>query len=417
MNRIILIGNGFDLAHGLETSYRSFIDNFWGNVIKKFRGRPSKSFDNEYFSTSDTEYIGDAGDFEDYKSFREWLEFNKIQIKFENHFLEIISDKTLENWVDIEEEYYQQIKDIVQGKSKYYKGKMAIAKLNEDFGKIKEELERYLLNDIDKPTEVKSMHNFFYDAFELKDFQSSKENLLRKYVSRVIDSATDEDLRNTLIDDVNKTINEAENKGVDLDANDLYENSKYRCLDNYPSCKFYPRKTLILNFNYTKTESLYITPPTELPNFNVKAIHVHGELGSKENPMIFGYGDELADEYKEIEKQNDKDFFRNIKSINYLQTANYKKTLSFADSDHFQIYIFGHSCGNSDRTLLNTLFEHENCVSIKPFFYEWEDKKGKKTDDYEDITINISKNFKDKASFREKVVNKTDCRPLPQKQN
>lgn len=32
MNRIILIGNGFDLAHGLPTSYADFID---GNDAKK----------------------------------------------------------------------------------------------------------------------------------------------------------------------------------------------------------------------------------------------------------------------------------------------------------------------------------------------------------------------------------------------
>ena len=29
MNRIILIGNGFDLAHGLETSYAHFINWYW----------------------------------------------------------------------------------------------------------------------------------------------------------------------------------------------------------------------------------------------------------------------------------------------------------------------------------------------------------------------------------------------------
>ena len=29
MNRIILIGNGFDLAHGLPTSYRHFMDWYW----------------------------------------------------------------------------------------------------------------------------------------------------------------------------------------------------------------------------------------------------------------------------------------------------------------------------------------------------------------------------------------------------
>ncbi|WP_221412373.1 AbiH family protein, partial [Dysgonomonas sp. 520] len=35
MNRIVLIGNGFDLAHGLPTSYRNFIENYWGNIINK----------------------------------------------------------------------------------------------------------------------------------------------------------------------------------------------------------------------------------------------------------------------------------------------------------------------------------------------------------------------------------------------
>lgn len=29
MNRIVLIGNGFDLAHGLKTSYADFISWYW----------------------------------------------------------------------------------------------------------------------------------------------------------------------------------------------------------------------------------------------------------------------------------------------------------------------------------------------------------------------------------------------------
>lgn len=35
MNRIILIGNGFDLAHGLKTSYAHFIDWYWGEWGKR----------------------------------------------------------------------------------------------------------------------------------------------------------------------------------------------------------------------------------------------------------------------------------------------------------------------------------------------------------------------------------------------
>ena len=31
MNRVIIIGNGFDKAHGLATGYRDFIDSYWTN--------------------------------------------------------------------------------------------------------------------------------------------------------------------------------------------------------------------------------------------------------------------------------------------------------------------------------------------------------------------------------------------------
>ena len=36
MNRIVLIGNGFDLAHGLKTSYRDFIYDYWEQTVKAF---------------------------------------------------------------------------------------------------------------------------------------------------------------------------------------------------------------------------------------------------------------------------------------------------------------------------------------------------------------------------------------------
>ncbi len=32
MNRLIIIGNGFDLAHGLPTSYRDFIEDYWACI-------------------------------------------------------------------------------------------------------------------------------------------------------------------------------------------------------------------------------------------------------------------------------------------------------------------------------------------------------------------------------------------------
>ena len=60
--------------------------------------------------------------------------------------------------------------------------------------------------------------------------------------------------------------------------------------------------------------------------------------------------------------------------------------------------------------MLNTIFEHDNCKSIKTFYHKREDG----TDNYTEIVQNISRNFNDKKKYRDRVVNKTYCEPLTQ---
>ncbi|MCL2247128.1 MAG: bacteriophage abortive infection AbiH family protein [Lentimicrobiaceae bacterium] len=458
MNRIILIGNGFDLAHGLKTGYKDFIEWLLEKEATKVK---------EHLATKDVANIrrGRAESYESdnisviSESFNTWYTqpnnsnyqdflFNKkhynLRVDYKNLFLRKIIEKThLQNWVDIEEEYHQEIKNIIQKKSEYSlfgliakedkasEKKTPIAKLNDDFEKIKQELEVYLSEITSELSLTDDMYDLFYDAFKLKEFAKNKEKSLVEYIIRILKDET-LDFR---VDSYYKELQERLRKdminyyrGEDRHVTDerMAEYLKVFGYLHGESYKFYPQNNLMLNFNYTKTESLYSDFkeykdaksiwPDDLPYFHIQTIHIHGELNSKKNPIIFGYGDELANEYKEIENQSDKEYFKNIKSIKYLQADNYKKMLDFADSDYFQIYIFGHSCGNSDRTLLNTLFEHENCVSIKPFYHE-KTENGITINDYEDIIINMSRNFKNKASFREKVVNKTYCQPLPQMQN
>ncbi|WAC03842.1 AbiH family protein [Lacinutrix neustonica] len=171
---------------------------------------------------------------------------------------------------------------------------------------------------------------------------------------------------------------------------------------------------MFLNFNYTFTDKSY-NNPREFDQYNedkyssVKSIHIHGTTDRHDNnPVIFGFGDEIDDDYKSIEKLNDNSYLEHIKSINYLETDNYKKLLEYINSGNFQIFIFGHSCGISDRTLLNTIFEHENCASIKLFYHQ----KAEHIDNYSDIVRNISRNFNDKAKMRDRVVNKNYCEQL-----
>ena len=185
---------------------------------------------------------------------------------------------------------------------------------------------------------------------------------------------------------------------------EIIRNSKGSDVDEkrYPNSFFLPDRIMLLNFNYTNTADLY-----GIQNDRFAVNHIHGEL-SNPNSVIFGYGDELDENYKKMSEKNENEYLRNIKSIKYLESTNYRCMLGFIESDSFQIYIMGHSCGNSDRTLLNTLFEHKNCVSIKPFYHKWDDG----TDNYMELVQNISRNFTDMKLMRDRVVNKTFCETI-----
>ena len=169
--------------------------------------------------------------------------------------------------------------------------------------------------------------------------------------------------------------------------------------DRIPSGFLFPDRILLLNFNYTNTADSY------LPNVDRFSVnHIHGEL-SKPESVIFGYGDEIDENYKKLSNRNDNRYLENIKSIKYLESPNYRNLLDFIESEPFQVFIMGHSCGNSDRTLLNTIFEHRNCVSIKPFYHVFDDGR----DNYMELAQNISRNFTDMKLMRDRVVNKTFC--------
>jgi hypothetical protein len=170
--------------------------------------------------------------------------------------------------------------------------------------------------------------------------------------------------------------------------------------NNEERSKLFPRRVMLLSFNYTPTANLY-------GNFNLEHNFIHGELEHPEN-IIFGYGDELDKHYQNILDRNDNELLKNVKSVKYLETRHYKDMLEFLMSAPFQVMIMGHSCGNSDRTLLNTVFEHGNCVSIKPFYHKWEGGG----DNYLELVQNISRNFTNMRLFRDRVVNKEQCKTI-----
>jgi hypothetical protein len=173
----------------------------------------------------------------------------------------------------------------------------------------------------------------------------------------------------------------------------------------------FPQQVHILNFNYTPTAEQYqLGKNMQVHQNSVRINHIHGEIGNPKNPIIFGFGDELDNDYHLIENDTAKGFFNYIKSFWYFKTSNYHDLIRFLDADEFQVYILGHSCGLSDRTMLNMIFEHEQCKSVRIFYYERKDG----ANNFIALAEEIARHFKNKVIMRKKIVSFDRSSPMPQ---
>ena len=404
MNRIVLIGNGFDLAHGLKTSYADFINWYWEQWMNKILfsrfgleesdGLCSVKIPHNRIPQltflNGLDYI-DAIKNEPNISFTEGLLVQEIMKDFENS-----------NWVDIESIYYRLLCESMKENRK-----ITPKELNNQLSALTKKLQEYL-KSIEKKIDknhllINTIQRKLFSPIDPKDIAICASKQKRDYIDQLKDSAPES--LYWKLSDYEKWHSYLKNY-ISTSIEKIKEDEKV-IEQNFQlvSELFLPEQIMFVNFNYTNIADLYIPNRQENQTFTVN--HIHGSLDNSES-IIFGYGDEMDKHYEELSERNDNEYLNNVKSIKYLEASNYRRLLQFIESAPYQIYIMGHSCGNSDRTLLNTLFEHENCVSIKPFYHKKEDG----TDNYTDIAQNISRNFKDKKSLRDRVVNKIFCQPL-----
>ena len=274
-------------------------------------------------------------------------------------FETILQSIETKGWVDIENDYYQLLKKSIDNPRSDY----TVEELNEQLAYLQEKLIEYL-QTVKTDHIIKSLHAEMIDYFSLADFSIEGKK-------RALDN-------------------------IGLNIKNFFEVRHNHEERN----KLKPERIMLLSFNYTETAKMY-------SDFNFTHNYIHGELERPEN-LIFGYGDELDKSYQGIVDMNDNELLKNIKSVKYLETKHYRDLLEFLMSAPFQVLIMGHSCGNSDRTLLNTIFEHENCISIKPYYHKWDDGK----DNYLELVQNIYRNFTNMKLFRDRVVNKEQCKTM-----
>jgi len=214
-SNLVIIGNGFDLAHGLKTSYGQFIE--WlieeelnnphpdSPLFKNVLGLMKREMLQPIYASASDVHLN---------------EFFRGLMRYSGRGEE-------RNWSDIEGFYFQTLE-------KHLEGKIDVKKTNEEFEVIKDNFEEYLVKHTKDKKAINSYQAFF---------------------------------------------------------DKLHDN------------------TLVLNFNYTDTVQLYVKDKN-------KIVNIHGELQSRNNPMIFGYAAKEAD-LQRLYAKNDNQFLFNIKQNRY----------------------------------------------------------------------------------------------------
>lgn len=401
MNRLVLIGNGFDLAHSLKTSYQDFIFWYLDECFNEAGIYANGRFYEDDFVRVElrehdllmdlarqagkmgiSRYLFTQRLLNKYLNFNThghiyggqikptYIEVSKIlahDIDFKSLFFKKLIDSCLGcGWVDIEQEYFNALKKFNDKDNSHDLD--YVDTLNKNFTFLKQKLEKYL-----------SIQD---DQFDNRlNFQLAKL-LGQEFQENEFDPGIDDDeLRIKL--------------GKDFTVGN----------ENVTQHKIH-----VLNFNYTNTFYSYIREIKGNYFSSVDMNYIHGQLNNSSNPIIFGFGDEHDNEYKQFEEQNNNSLFEHVKSYHYLKTPNYRNLIRFLNEDYYQVFVVGHSCGLSDRTMFKEIFDHDNCKSVKILHH----RRDNATTDFFDKTINLGRHFTSKGRMRRLIVNFNEGDAIPQ---
>lgn len=348
MNELILVGNGFDRAHGLDTDYTSYAN--W--LIKELFKKDSLLYDsNSEFNNPCQLYLASwskARSFDKLSSDEIATLFNKSVIRLDNkppqiqndtrnyeailytnnEFLFILLSNSFKNhWLDIESFFYRQIRHTI------------------DSG-----YSRTVLNE------------------RIEDINNAME-FLKSSLKFYLKSIT---------------------KGFDVKNNTQHYEVYRKILASELSLN---RRQLVVNYNYTEILSQYLNTDSEKNS----VVNIHGTYHDENHKLVFGYGSIQDKWHRKILEENFSLAAKNLKYIQYSRLSSHDKLVQFLNERRFNLKILGHSCGESDSTTLNNIFNHSNLNRIEIYHYL---RKGENHDfskDYEEKVFNIyrhrSENF------------------------
>ncbi|TJY36002.1 AbiH family protein [Pontimicrobium aquaticum] len=307
-NLILIIGNGFDLAHNYKTSYNDFanhiIDKKLSAEIMEFGSSVKES---KFIFKSFLNEINRNHLFNENGNFIQRLTAHKIlktpeklpdtlnlfssQLKqiLNNRFLGKLFGNQFENWFDIENAYFFELISIFKTTNSKAQKTKEIVELNNNLIEIKETLFEYLKT-------IKTEPN--------------------RYVKKFFNS-------------------------INIDS---FQN------------------VYVINFNYTISIENYIEQSDK-----IKINYIHGDIDSKD--IIFGYGNDQHPNYKDIKATEIDEFLRFFKTFEYLNNNKYNSVYEDALEyfDEYDVVIIGHSLAQTDKTLLKEILNNQKCNRIHLF--------------------------------------------------
>lgn len=339
---ILLLGNGFDLAHGLPTTYKNFLD-FLKRIDPTYSKTPiTLSCELENLLVKSTEYISYIND--------------KIEGNYwYSYFMETTNLNN--NWCDFESEIEFIVKRLEECKEYLVKNRSINMENITNNSKsliplmIKCYLSRNLPlanNSISATTTFIEMNNVRYKVI-LTYGTSHNNSPLANHI------AINRPINIPFEDLINFILNELNNFTKAFELYLIYFVSKIQIKKiNFISNILFNKELNVINFNYTHTIDAY--------NQKMPICHIHGEINDNgENNLVLGI-DETEDNIDPMFTRFRKYFQRFEKNcnhkyrewINQINHYNHSRIISLG-TECQHLYIIGHSLTLSDKNILHEL--------------------------------------------------------------
>lgn len=369
---ILVIGNGFDLAHGLPTKYTDFLEFI--KIIKQALSKGKLAGID--WGNTDTEVknflIHDKGQVQKnlFSNKKKWEDLINDNIWIE-YFLSIYTDRKRngkDGWIDFESEIsgvIQSLDDDMHRLSQVYNIENIVCDLSNEF--FKEKYSDYIA----AVQPINPVDNGFSEGITFKEIRNKLLNDLNRLIRA---------LEIYLCEFIEKI--EIEQKSLDIDGLEI---------------------NFILSFNYTHIFSkLYDVSSRSKQEVADPFDYIHGEADISNaielNNMVLGIDEFLLDDrknkdidfiafkkfYQRIYKQTGSEYKRWIEIIkNQMQEIDDKIKKQYPIQIPYnkipnkfrnQLYIFGHSLDVTDKDILRDLILNDNVYTT--IFYHDKDTMG-----------------------------------------